>query len=295
MSWSLSRWVWQVEAPLSIGLPPSGSLNRCRLYVPARTLWGALTAALGRQLATGFPDYTKVGEDVRMNVRLTYLYPAEETQRGWCAWLPRYAMGKGLVWQREDDAHGTSLAADREMRQRLLLARPGTAIDPASDSATEGTLRETECIGQHWGDSTSAAPRPVGLAGYVFVREREVLAGALDKLEALFIGGDTRYGLGCVWRVTWLPASHVFGGVVDLSGQEPSVRVDRVLAHAQAPATVMLVGQLESLGGWDRAKGDDLEQLAPAPLWTPGSSVADQQRCWYIKENGLWQLKNGGT
>ncbi|GIW70798.1 MAG: hypothetical protein KatS3mg102_0340 [Planctomycetota bacterium] len=56
MSWSLFRWTWQLESPLYVGMPPAGSLNRCRLYVPARALWGAVTAEIARAAAGGgFP------------------------------------------------------------------------------------------------------------------------------------------------------------------------------------------------------------------------------------------------
>jgi len=76
MSWTLYRWVWRLEAPLFLGMPPSGSLNRCRLYVPACNLWGALTAELaqrraeacGRRLAGGVTvenpvDHDRPGEE----------------------------------------------------------------------------------------------------------------------------------------------------------------------------------------------------------------------------------------
>jgi len=234
MSWSLYRWVWKLEAPLSVGLPPSGSLNRCRLYAPARNLWGALTAELAQQQATGFPVYAKVGEDVRKDARLTYLYPAEPTDTGWRAWLPRYESGSGLLWQREDDANSKSSVAHRELRSRLLLARLGTAIDHTSGTAAEGTLRETECISPHWRDRTADGAKPVALVGYVLVREGADLAGALETIDMLFIGGDTRYGLGRVRRVALTPATDAFGDTVDLLGQEPSLRANRILAHAQS-------------------------------------------------------------
>ena len=51
MSWSLQRWTWLLESPLFVGTTPAGSLNRCRLYVPARALWGAMTAELSRRQA----------------------------------------------------------------------------------------------------------------------------------------------------------------------------------------------------------------------------------------------------
>ncbi len=295
MSWLLYRWVWKLEAPLSIGLPPSGSLNRCRLYAPARNLWGALTAELAQRQATDFPAYARVGEDLRKDVRLTYLFAAEEIDRGWSAWLPRYERGRGLVWRREDDANGHGSVADRELRSRLLLARPGTAIDHTSDTAAEGTLRETECISQHWRGRATDGVKSVALVGYVFVREGADLAGALETVNELFLGGDTRYGLGRVRRVAWTTATDVFADTVDVFGQEPCLGAERILAHAQPSTHRPMIGQLEALGGWDRAKGSGLEQLAPIPLWAPGSSVTDAGTSWFIKEDGLWQLKDGGA
>jgi hypothetical protein len=295
VSWSLYRWAWRLEAPLSVGLSPSGSLNRCRLYVPARNLWGALTAELAQRQATGFPDYQKVGEAVRKDLRLTYLFPAEEAKRGWRAWLPRYESGRGLAWQREDDANWEQRRADREMRQRLLLARPGTAIDHASATAADGTLRETECMGQYWRCSATGEAKSVALVGYVFVCEGAELAGAIEAIKGLTIGGDARYGLGRVRRVAWDEASDVFGNPVDLVGQEPSLRTDRVLAHAQASASGAMLGQLEALGGWDRAKDSGFEPLADGPLWAPGSRVSSGTMRWYVKESGLWRGENNRT
>lgn len=77
MSWSLHRWVWQLEAPLYVGMPPAGTLNRCRLYVPARAIWAAITADLARNGRNGFPKYAELGKQLREQARFTYLFPAE--------------------------------------------------------------------------------------------------------------------------------------------------------------------------------------------------------------------------
>ncbi|OAT82909.1 hypothetical protein [Desulfotomaculum copahuensis] len=107
MKWTLQRWVWQLQSPLFIGMPPSGALNRCRLYIPARVMWGAFTAEIARSRAQSNPDnidelYKAVGDDLKEKVRFSYLYPAEYTADGWLAWLPRYESGKGQSWRRED-------------------------------------------------------------------------------------------------------------------------------------------------------------------------------------------------
>lgn len=287
MSWSLFRWVWRLESPLSIGIPPSRGLNRCRLYVPARNYWAALTADLAERRAAGYPDYAGVGQAIRTDTRLTYLYPAEENDRGWAAWLPRYQNGRGLVWQQGDASKGTEAIADREMRRRLLMARPGTAIDPDSDAAADGTLRETECIGDHWRDPTTNAAKPVALVGYVALRGGTDLAAAIEESKALHIGGDTRYGLGRLRRIAWDPASEVFGDPTDLQGPDPCVTSARILAHADVPdGSMELKGDREALVGWDYGK---ISALPDASVyWRPGSVLNETARRWSIQESGLW-------
>ena len=287
MSWTLSRWVWQLGAPVHVGMPPSGSLNRCRLYVPARALWGALTAEVARRKGTGFPSYEDVGMAIRRDVRLTYLYPAEQAGGDWYVWLPRYEPGQGLVWEREGDHGGDGLVPDAGMRPRLLVARPGTAIDPVSDAAAEGTLRETECIGECWRRPTGDA-KPVGLVGYLFVRDGSAIQEALEEVQELFLGGDTRYGLGRVRPVAWEPASQVFGIDPDLDGADPCVITERVLAHASVPEeAATLSGDMEALAWWD----DGQLRTSPGaqPYWQPGSAAPKPVR-WRIEESGLWAM-----
>lgn len=93
--------------------------------------------------------------------------------------------------------------------------------------------------------------------------------------------------------MTRQPATDIFGDAVDLAGPEPSIQTDRVLAHAHSLAGEIAFGQLEVLGGWDRAHDRGFEQLAPIPLWTPGSLVANRKVPWTVQENGYWQQKSG--
>ena len=99
MTWTLHRWVWRLEAPLFIGMPPAGTLNRCRLYIPARTFHGAVTAEIARSRnGDSFPDYGKLGWEIGLNCRFTYLYPAEKSGGNYVVWLPKYLKDKGLFW-----------------------------------------------------------------------------------------------------------------------------------------------------------------------------------------------------
>jgi hypothetical protein len=285
VNWRLFRWVWQLEAPLHVGMPPSGSLNRCRLYIPARALWGALAAEVARRTGTGFPPYAEVGEAIRRDARLTYLYPAEESSGQWRAWLPRYEPGQGLVWQREDDQNSHGLP-DRIMRSWLLVTRPGTAIDPVSDAAAEGSLRETECIGQYWRTPTGEV-KPVGLVGYLFVREGSQIRETLEEIQQLFLGGDTRYGLGRVRRGTLQPASELFGIAPEFHGTGPCLVTDRVLAHVIVREEAKLRGDLEALAWWD--EGQLGTGTGAQPCWRPGS-VAPTPLRWRIEGSGLWTV-----
>ncbi len=292
MSWSLYRWTWQLESPLYVGMPPAGSVNRCRLYVPARAVWGAVTAELARAMArTNFPDYQNKGKELSEHARLTYLFPAEQEGQNWHAWLPRYVKDEGLVWHREDNAE--KKMSDRQFRMRLLSTRPATAIEPSSDTAAEGSLRETECINTFWrcnGEDCSAA---VGFVGYVFVSSclSSELRGRLEQLWRVTVGGDTRYGLGSLQRtIEWQSADEVFGSQVDLGSADPSVEAEYVFGHAEAPAGAEeeLWGALELLGGWEYG----VSWSAAEPLWAPGSGGAS--RWWRIESDGHWCLAGSG-
>jgi hypothetical protein len=293
MTWSLYRWAWLLESPLYVGMPPAGSLNRCRLYVSARALWGSITAKLARDKAdNNFPNYQEVGDKIRQSVRFTYLFPAEKDESQWHAWLPRYEQGSGLVWQREND--GSLKVSDREFRMRLLSTRPSTAIDPSSDTAAEGSLRETECINTTWRGCGGFPSGPVGFVGYVFLSSGldENRREALVKLQMITVGGDTRYGLGRLRRIgNMAPAVDVFGCTVDLGKGDPLIAADRVLGHAEVKedGSPELRGAMELLRGWDY--GQDHHWRSSKPLWVPGSS-ADKARKWRIDESGHWSVSD---
>jgi hypothetical protein len=288
MTWTALRWVWRLEAPLFIGMPPAGALNRCRPYVPARVLWGAVTAEISRSRnGENFPDYVKLGSEVALNCRFTYLFPAEKRGDKLYVWLPKYETKKGLVWYCNE-----SELPDRDFRRRLLDSRPGTAIAPESDSASEGTLRETECINPWWRDSNcQEESSAVLLLGYVFLRNNDFWE-QLNNIDTIFVGGDTRYGLGKICRIDWHGISDdlsVFGKGVHLDGENPEIQSDIVWGHAletNLGHSQSSQGSKELFGGWNRDKLWE-KQLA----WVPGSTFEKQEIWWSIDENGYWIWK----
>lgn len=306
MSWSLFRWVWRLEAPLFIGMSPAGALNRCRPYVPARALWGAVTAEIARlKSGESFPDYKGVGDEVKRSCRFTYLFPAEKRDGRFLAWLPKFEKEKGLRWHLQGCGESRS---DRDFRRRLLDTRPGTAIMPESDSALEGSLRHTECIGPWWRDSNSQGETaaPVLLLGYVFlnddlhheqgekIHEQKDIPGRLRAVETLFIGGDTRYGLGKIRRIDESSNdTAVFGKPVRPDREHPEIGSDIVLGHApEGGGDEGMQGAKELLGGWDRGSPWKGGKLA----WAPGSCdtnhTDEKPVYWSIDREGYWARRN---
>jgi len=299
MTWSLFRWIWRVEGPVHIGTAPAGSLNRCRLYVPARALWGALTTELARHEAgNGDPDYRAVGEHLRSDARFTYLYPAEFDGKEWCAWLPSYQDGQGLVWKREDRREDDDGLSDRRIRVRLVSTRTATAIDPESNAAAEGSLRETECINTHWRNEDGTPAGPVALTGYVLTRADG--KSNLAKLAAITVGGDSRYGLGRLRRIGGMESeSQIFRLNVTLEDEQPFVATATLLAHGRADTQrkddnnktnrEIILGDQEAIGGWDY--GNSGVQRIAGPSWSPGSQT-QSAREWVITDEGTWSLRS---
>lgn len=287
MSWSLYRWTWRVASPLFVGATPSGALNRCRVYVPARPLWGALTAELARLEADDDRRYRQVGDDLRKHARFSYLYPAELVGRNWLAWLPEYREGDGLTWVREGS---DAVRADRRFRRRLLSTRPATAIDPDSVSALDGSLRETECVQTRWRCDDESPESPLFMVGYAMCRTDHELGDRISALKTVFVGGDMRYGLGRLERVAMEPATALFGATVDLGREEPRVVTDRLLAHALPHDDALMCGDQEAIGGWDMT-GQQNDRRISGPVWTPGSRCQDRRsRTWGILGSGMLRL-----
>ncbi|MCI4625611.1 MAG: hypothetical protein L3V56_06590 [Candidatus Magnetoovum sp. WYHC-5] len=307
MTWTLHRWVWQLEAPLFIGMPPAGALNRCRLFVPTRIIWGAITAELSRLESNGsFPTYKEYGQNVSNDCRFTYLYPAEKSEDEYFAWLPKFEKNKGMYWYRQDKQDKMEEAlSDREFKRSLLDTRPGTAIVPETDSASEGTLRETECITPWWHklDANQEDLKPMFLLGYVFFNNN-IFPTKLDNIKTLLLGGDTRYGLGKIIRIENNELSnnpYVFGKKAVLDKDNPIIESKRVFGHALDKDNPIIeskrvcghakehqeqmYGMKEILGGWDYDK-----LCNHLITWAPGSAIDGNNTTtgWSIDNNGYW-------
>ncbi|MCP9455542.1 MAG: hypothetical protein NNA18_05480, partial [Nitrospira sp.] len=163
--------------------------------------------------------------------------------------------------------------------------RPGTALDPESDTAAEGNLRESEVISPYWQNGENSL-KPVRLLGYLFCKDdgrKSEQIQKLQQIQTILLGGDARYGLG---KIRWVECKEVtcfFGCPVELNQADPVVQRSRVLAHVPANS-VQLQGEYELLAGWDGRNLQSSTQL----YWQPGAVSTEPLR-WKILDDGYWE------
>lgn len=279
MTWTMYRWVWQLRSPLHIGVGQAGPLARTRLYIPASTLWGALTAELTRRCHTPALSYhyQQVGEEIKHKTRFSYLFPAEKIDGRWKAWLPEFSPD-GLNWKREDNGASHSL---RKFRNRLLSTLPGTAIDPSTDTAQESTFGETEVVHPFWQDSQG----PVAFIGYLFVNDQN-LVDQIFEITELFLGADTRYGLGRLEQIERQDIQSVanfFGQPVNLNSASPKVQTKIIFAHIMIDE----ISSKEMKGSWEIFERWDQGIRTEGLCWVPGSIISSER--WFkFLPSGIW-------
>lgn len=294
MTWTLYRWTWQVKSPLYMSLPPAGVLTRCRLYVPAHTLWGAVTNELGKQevklpLENQFESstvrkyYENLGKYLKKHTRFSYLYPAEQVNGQWKAWLPRYQAGQGLCWWREDQED--ACIAHRTFRSWLLYTRLSTAIERKTGTAADETLHETECLQPFWRRKKDI--ESVAMVGYVFIKD-EALLTQLGKINDLLVGADTCYGLGHLnLKVKLKKSEQLFNLKTDLSQGKIRISLEAqqaILGHTVQECEIFS-GALEAMGCWNMHQG---QQSTNHLYWSPGSQGEDRKELT-ITLNGEWK------
>ena len=74
MTWTAYQVSFRLLSPLHIGWRKLGNLQQTRPYVPGRSLWGALTARLTRELVGC--NYRCIGAKVDKELAFTYFYPS---------------------------------------------------------------------------------------------------------------------------------------------------------------------------------------------------------------------------
>lgn len=214
MSWLTYCLTYRIRSPVHIGCHKLGMIQRTRLYVPGKAIWGAASSRLTRLLfrQPNAAQYVVVGDLLRRYCRFTYFFPAFIADQ---PLLPSWDR-EGLRYKTFDSEPGYS---EDELAHCLVNTFASTAVDPFSGAAEEASLHELEFL----------APRrlndggPVFLVGYVFVARDNALfresngvrmvnydadvqffangmpvAFLGSVLQQLVIGGEKTYGWGQV-------------------------------------------------------------------------------------------------
>ncbi len=267
MAWKAYQVSFRSLSPMHIGWRKLGNLQQTRPYVTGRTLWGALTARLTRE--SGRSDYSKVGEQVDLQLAFTYFYPStnptEVALWPWMEW-------DKFAWMFLGSYASTSLGNGH--------------------NAEDGSLHETEFIAPYTRENR---PRPVYLVGYIFEKnDYSIKSYWQDVLNKLQFGGERGYGWGRVrleGKCKPVTDDNCFGYKLDCTGDYPVVSAlqnDPLLAHAIA-SDGDCVGTIEPLVGRETTDasrhGRNLSQATIC--WVPGSRVTEKG-AFQIQQKGVW-------
>ena len=124
--WIPYKLTLKIISPIHTGYRKVGNIDMCRRYIPSKTMWGAVTAALTRerQRTTGKYDYENVGNEIKQSIRFSYFYPTVDQE-------------KIRFWPWKDV---------NQFDWNFMDSYASTAIRYQQFSALEGSLHETEFI-----------------------------------------------------------------------------------------------------------------------------------------------------
>jgi len=300
MKWYLYLVTFQLKSPLHIGFHKVGYLLRTRPYVPAKPIWGALTAKLTRALA--LENYEKVGDFLKKAMRFGYFYVSD----GEYVFLPHYTE-EGLNF-------GNLTQVDFE--SRFITSYISTGIEPSTLAAEEGMLHEVEFISANIIDGG----RPVFFKGLVWAREfsrgdmvvrleEDEIVIVKDGIQSKFseiadilqVGGDRKYGFG-LFRLKEmkkvngkdLKSTDFIGMWEETEDREVKITLTEnqyIWAHVKHHPKLEIKGNIEPIVGrdWD-SKGAGRKLSSHGLYWSPGSILLGGET-FIIKDFGLWEIR----
>ena len=274
--WELYQLIFRLEAPIHSGYIKIGNVQRTRLYITGRMMWGALTARITRLQNSS--DYKGIGEMVRKCLRTSYFYPA-------------FYNGDYM----------DSLTLSTKIVERVLLTSyASTAINYSHWAAKEGSLHEIEMISAktiHELKDTGVfieKGSPVFLKGYIFVSgdtPEKISSYWRDALEKIQVGGERTYGFGQVCLQTEPhEVSNVFNYNTILNEDEPKIEIpkgEKVSAHVRIK-NICCDGSVEPfVGRYTESTGNFGKQPSHAEIcWTP-ESIIQETKILRITEFGI--------
>ena len=297
MSWYLYSLTFRLESPLHIGFHKVMHLFRTRPYLPAKPIWGALTAKLTRKLALS--DYEKVGDFLKKAMRFGYFYISNGNE----IFLPRYTK-EGLKF-------GNLMQTDFE--KRFMSSMASTAIESDSFTAEEGMLHEIEFVSPY----TIKDGHPVFLKGLLWICEfsegglsirlenndfsivyNNIQVKLFELIDILQVGGERKYGFGLLklkeLRKVNSKDLKDFGFPGAWEEDAGAIKItlsteQYIWSHAKHASDLKIKGNIEPVVGrdWD-SKGAGRKLSSHGLYWSPGSILL-RDETFQIKDFGLWE------
>ena len=307
--WECYELRFKAKSPVHIGYGSKlGVINRTRYYIPGKTMWGAVTAVLTREIISIIKEdynpemYTNVGEFIQKNMIFSYFYPSD----GENVFYPIY-MEKGLSFHDKE-----FMISKEEFERKFISSYISTSVDKTSKTARDESLHEFEII-------TPKSPKALEFRGYLFIDKEEVnkdnkmdlfikelkkdeitlkkgdkSLNLFESIKKLQVGGERNYGLGwlelqdhsiCKSDKINLYDSGVYVDLNDLSiNSDGSV----ALAHVKLNFELKEVkGDLEPITGREWDKNGPGKKCDNAKIClTPGTRFKSKVK---ISDFGVWE------
>lgn len=261
---------------------------RTRLYVPARTFWGALTVRLVQKTDLG--NYNDAGEFLKKQMRFGYLYFSD----GEKLFIPQYT------------EQGLKLGSmhSHEFEEKYVCSISTTAIDAHSLSAEEETLHHLEYINPRSIKDSS----PLLLKGFLWLKKSEdtlsegndflfiyrgIQLKLSELLQTLQLGGERKYGFGQVELVELKVIEKEVWDNWKEEGDSINITIPEkkpVWAHVEYSLDLNMKGEIEVFMGreWNNEKGAGRNITLHGLCWVPGS-IVEEETTFEITCSGTWR------
>jgi len=299
VSWNTYKLTFKAKSPIHIGAYKTGMIQYTRHYIPAMTMWGAITSKLTKAIfdSPSSKDYETVGEFCNKCLLASYFFPMIEEDD---ILIPKY---KEQKWM-----YGNNML-QTEFEGTFLSGYGSTAIDPSFAVAKEASLHEIQfLLPQVY---YKKAIKKVCFRGYLIIKEGEynkdcysfsvvnkgdrigltanVLNNCVDidifeLLNFIQVGGERTYGYGKLVLEKPIPTDKLWDNCsIDKSKELPILKISAqnesifLPTHLKIPKELNkyhIYGKLEPLVSrrWckDRGAGRYINKLETC--FIPGST-----------------------
>jgi len=168
MSWH--KIIFKQIQPIHLGHKKHGVINETRAFITGQMMWGALTNAYGHLKKWSGEDYENK-ENKELFENISCFYPiADHVEL-----LPNFKDGEFYLGD----------CSETKFRQKYVTTLLSTAINPNTLNAKDESLHELDVI----------LPDNLQWVGYIKCEKAKI-----EAIKEIFIGADSRYGLGLMRR-----------------------------------------------------------------------------------------------